>query len=531
MTQPAKGENHLKNNVVLSDVLASKVGEEDEIRLNDSMGTFCFPYESSSERVDQARNARDLARRLLEEGRCDEIEDFIDAPDPKSTLNERYADSTIGTRHGEYDTLEINGVRDLHLLPGGQSIKTKNHDYEPSWDYAVTDLDALIKLGVTQPEHKAPLEAAIEAAKAALLAPMGFDGCDIFFVEPQCFGGALSGGGPPVAIYCNGTSSWPVIGLDLDSIVIGCSDDMQEVLIQIRTSIAHELAHAYQESCGLEHEDGFDEDNAEKFARQWSDTGAIHLWMLDPQAMGTDSVQGFPLKTVGFVFHVGTMDSDQKGATHNRTSLEGNGLSVSIHPKEWTQIARLGGQPTWQLKPLGRYISFLDFHALSAENRDIISAWAVEKGLLRQTKLATITWNDDELGGNVSSTYDIGTPKSLIEARNQFNGYEEGEANWSESYGLVATAILDRRIGFPAPTGGAFAMAATCFVEDVLSTETHVDGVWWAEDLDPGRYSAPRGVISKQSLQNSKWDVKPDGGRLSDDSPAMEEYTSTRPSE
>ena len=393
-----------------------------------------------------------------------------------------------------------------------------SHDYEPSWDYPVVDLDALIAMGVTQAEHKASIERAIESAKSALLVPMGFDGCEVFFVEPQSFpripGADLEEPVQPLAIYCCGTSSWPVIGIDLDSIIQEFSENMLEVLVQIRTTVAHELAHAYQESCGFYDEHGFDEDDAEEFAREWADTGAINLWMLDPLALGVDRVQGFPIKTAKAVFHVGTMNPNEKGKRHTHFSFEGNGLSVSVHPKEWSRIARLGGNPTWEIRPCGRHASFLDFHLLSPQNIARITDWAVANDFLRPTRLVTIAWHDDELwpdddlGGNFSSVHDIGTPKCLMDAQIEYNRHEKGRAKWTESQGFAATATLDRRIGFSVPLGVALDMAATCFVEDVLSSDVHIDGVWWNDDFKPEQYSAPRGVICKRSLEESEWIIQ-----------------------
>lgn len=49
------------------------------------------------------------------------------------------------------------------------------------------------------------------------------------------------------------------------------------------------------------------------------------------------------------VFHVGTQTFAQKGTKKPGSSLEGEGLSVSEHPRAWMRVAQLGGHATWAL--------------------------------------------------------------------------------------------------------------------------------------------------------------------------------------
>lgn len=72
--------NPAAQKVVITDVWDSK--GEDEIRVDHPLGSCGFPYESSSERRDQARNARDFAEKLVREGKASGVEDLIDVPTP-----------------------------------------------------------------------------------------------------------------------------------------------------------------------------------------------------------------------------------------------------------------------------------------------------------------------------------------------------------------------------------------------------------------------------------------------------------------
>lgn len=92
-------------------------------------------------------------------------------------------------------------------------------------------------------------------------------------------------GSEVVAVYCNGTSSRPVIGIDLYLLKLVSEDENLNWLHQFELSLAHELGHAYQETLGLDHEDehGFDEDDAEAFGIAWADHKEVSLWLLDPE--------------------------------------------------------------------------------------------------------------------------------------------------------------------------------------------------------------------------------------------------------
>lgn len=114
---------------------------------------------------------------------------------------------------------------------------------------------------------------------------LGFEeGFEAFFVEPLGFTHA-SQGDVVLAVYCNGTSSRPVVGFDLAELKRGCKEEGLGFAHQFAISLAHELAHAYQEACGdaVEDDHGFDEDAAEIFARTWADDGIVDLALLNAE--------------------------------------------------------------------------------------------------------------------------------------------------------------------------------------------------------------------------------------------------------
>lgn len=139
----------------------------------------------------------------------------------------------------------------------------KGHDYLPEHDHEVIDAPG--------GDLGAALARAEAAARAELLPALGLPGMDVFHV-------AHGGFGDVIALYCDGTSSWPVVGLDASAIEDGCLDHGLDLETQLRASIAHELGHAYQEALGLGYEDR--EEPAEEFARVWAMEGRVDVSLL-----------------------------------------------------------------------------------------------------------------------------------------------------------------------------------------------------------------------------------------------------------
>lgn len=124
----------------------------------------------------------------------------------------------------------------------------------------------------------------------------------------------------------------------------------------------------------------------------------------------------WPIVQFPYVLHVGELDAALKGKTGHASSYEGSGLSVSRHPKEWEQIARLGGSPTWKIKHASGGISLLDAHALDQRLRQEIAQWAGDQGLCAEGTVFKL-WREDEEGEQRFSLY-----ASQAEARVELGG-------------------------------------------------------------------------------------------------------------
>jgi hypothetical protein len=215
---------------------------------------------------------------------------------------------------------------------------------------------------------------------------------------------------------------------------------------------------------------------------------------LSPGRTGTwaKKAAGFAFKTFKKLWHVGSMDVKHK----QEGSLEGSGLSVSVNPEEWMQIAEIGGD-TWELtKPGNR---FLNFHRLSKQQRQQIMAWGVENGYATEVSGAwRLVYYDSETDEERYMEF-----LSKEEAEAELGNYGDDEKVVPVDGKTVSgTDKLKQRTKNPHAdeTAVAFDLLVTVYAEDELDC----DGVWWQDTLDPASLSAPRGVIFPSKLKSWK---------------------------
>jgi hypothetical protein len=193
------------------------------------------------------------------------------------------------------------------------------------------------------------------------------------------------------------------------------------------------------------------------------------------------------------VYHVGTFKAAHKGLQMPE-SQEGNGLSISVNPHEWAEIARLGGGRLWQLDKKGGL--FLDYHQMDATLVVLIRNWSLQYGWAQQEKRWRIEWEDCE---TEELTYML--VDSHAAALEEISFMEEAASGPTEVEVLCTTESLSRRVGFAVDPLSVPDILSTLWVEDC----TDWDGVWWADTLAPESLSAPRGVINLKSLPS--WSV------------------------
>ncbi|MEP1315004.1 MAG: hypothetical protein ABJK83_00230, partial [Parasphingorhabdus sp.] len=88
-----------------------------------------------------------------------------------------------------------------------------------------------------------------------------------------------------------------------------------------------------------------------------------------------------PTRNIDQVFHVGSLDVQSRTT---RASLEGPCLSISLHPDEWGQIARIGG-PVWELTSPGAV--WFDAVNVGDDLAAEMESWAIQEGLAEEATL------------------------------------------------------------------------------------------------------------------------------------------------
>lgn len=207
------------------------------------------------------------------------------------------------------------------------------------------------------------------------------------------------------------------------------------------------------------------------------------------------------------VFHLGTMDPQIKGRTHNACSLEGNGLSISTHPEAWREIARLGGEDKWELCREGA--KFVDLRSLGQEHLDAVIQWAQQQGLVEMVPVAQVSYDGEYPGEGFRTVafFDMTCPEQQRMAKDELEAIEPEEHPRMETVDMPrATLAMNERVGFKVPMGHVGDIALTLYAEDVLHESLGLDGVWWEDDLSPADLSAPRGVIHLRAL--SSWQIE-----------------------
>jgi ADP-ribose pyrophosphatase YjhB (NUDIX family) len=195
------------------------------------------------------------------------------------------------------------------------------------------------------------------------------------------------------------------------------------------------------------------------------------------------SAAGFAFKSFPKLWHVGSMNAQDK----QHGSYEGAGLSVSVNPEEWRQIAKKGG-PLWELTKAGN--KFINFHRISAAQKKAIFQWGVENEYVEPIELWRAEWYDDEAEETKFSDF-----KEESDARDQSDNYYPVPGGGFD----MTQQLVGRTKQVHGDPMMAWDLLVTVYAEDVLEC----DGVWWDDTLDPANLSAPRGVIFPSKL--SEW--------------------------
>ena len=212
------------------------------------------------------------------------------------------------------------------------------------------------------------------------------------------------------------------------------------------------------------------------------------------------------LKTREFssVIHLGELNQNEQ----SRSSHEGCLISASTCPDAWQKIARLGGQPKWEITHIDsdRKLRFVDI--LHKNTQTTIVDEGIRQNLLIMEKWWKTPVSTDE-EGNVRFTW----TKNPEEYRNDW--MEIGKKPTIHIKPVPNTDLIEfwcqRKSGFDLEKEQtpwhALDMMLDAMIAKHQQTESYpkIDGIFWNEILDPDALSAPRmGVSSHPRLKFNK---------------------------
>lgn len=184
-------------------------------------------------------------------------------------------------------------------------------------------------------------------------------------------------------------------------------------------------------------------------------------------------------------------------------SMEGRGLSVSLHPISWMRI-HVPGSEGFILEGDGR---FLDALSLTEEEREAVWNFGVRSGMLARVTAYSVAYYDEELGETV---------EFMMPTRGKAEAKAEDlpDARIVEVDTTEATSLLADLSGHAPERRGIDRIPPDFQFDLVLlqwcaTKRPDLDGIWWREAHDPDRHSAPRGVILPTRLP--LWKARPAG--------------------
>lgn len=203
-----------------------------------------------------------------------------------------------------------------------------------------------------------------------------------------------------------------------------------------------------------------------------------------------------PLFQLRKITHIGTLDAADKGAQGD--SLEGAGLSVSRHPEAWESIARLGGLSWWESD--AKDLQILNGHSFVKRYAEALQNWGLEQGLVEPAMAYIIGWTDGETDTRCESWMD-----TREEAEGELECYEDEEPDIREHPTVAPTAKLVAFMAHRASRAGRVSPSILDDLATAWAQDKGLDGVWWADTLDPESLSAPRGVVFPEKVHKLSW--------------------------
>jgi len=204
-----------------------------------------------------------------------------------------------------------------------------------------------------------------------------------------------------------------------------------------------------------------------------------------------------PYIQVDEVFHVGALEVSQK-ARQAKGSLEAFCLSVSLHPHDWTSIAKLGGNPVWQLSRPGSL--WLDVLTLKAAARANIIAWAVDQGFAEPATYWRSWSTDDDGEWSYIRCASLEAAEYELDDPDEEGPCADG-SRMDVEHGHRLTELGMTELERWQDASECLDGVVILYARDVISAEEpRLAGLWWGEAYDPAILSCPRGAILPSRL-------------------------------
>lgn len=202
------------------------------------------------------------------------------------------------------------------------------------------------------------------------------------------------------------------------------------------------------------------------------------------------------MRDLSRVCHLGSLNTKSPGRPGRLAgeSYEGNGLSISVTPKAWRRIARLGDSKSYVLTKENP--NFADGHDRGTRKEAI--KWCKQENLLEPVKTwkVPVTNEDGEIEGWCVC---FSQEEAMEEAES--GGWEPEDIKQAKGWKFseLGGKYFDKDTDIPHQIADDYAV--------ILWAEAHgFDGVWWEDNYDPDGLSAPRGVIFQNKLEG--WTIK-----------------------
>ncbi len=181
---------------------------------------------------------------------------------------------------------------------------------------------------------------------------------------------------------------------------------------------------------------------------------------------------------LSLVHHTGTLNKNHK----TKFSYEGDGLSVSIHPEAWVEIANLSGSDFILKKESGVFAEYYNF------DRETLIQWGLQDQLIEPCTLYKIEFNDDS--DVIRYTLHDDYNEALEEAGGDIDLVEEVDGHRPTEKMTSLIAVKTCHSTFEKHLFGLY----------VQNNHPEIDGVWFDDNLDVSALSAPCGMIFSHKL-------------------------------